>query len=334
MTTFTAIGQRGHYAIETLSQRTKVTIPLENFSYNNDKVVPAVILIRNYANDAPVVATCNNDYVIQIPSLTNYKLDVTKFYKILLYNQGRRDIDYMIVDRAGLLESDISLSFTESAANASLNDLLLHFNIDEITNDGIEEAFGITFATTKIGRMTSIAKFGIGCIKTIDADVSGLMATNGSFFEMSKNFCVDFWLYPAVSLSNAETILWFGTAASSYVKLQKSVSGAVHKFTLKVNGTTYTSSAFTDWTAAFKHIALTKQDITWRLFLDGIKILQFDNTFDDALDKLCVLGYSPEVSGAVATEGLPVGIYLDELRYTKVDHVWSENFTPPTSPYY
>lgn len=81
-------------------------------------------------------------------------------------------------------------------------------------------------------------------------------------------------------------------------------------------------------TTSFKHIALTKNNGNFRLFVDGI--LQGSYLSDEALPiSTLKLSYNMR---APAGNWAFVGVY-DELRITKGVARYTENFTPPNEPF-
>jgi hypothetical protein len=78
---------------------------------------------------------------------------------------------------------------------------------------------------------------------------------------------------------------------------------------------------------AWHHVALTRASATFKAFVDGSLV---------ATDA----GYTPTVHGSLLVNGLAGAFdngdfkgYVDELRVVKGTAVWTDNFTPPTTPY-
>lgn len=77
--------------------------------------------------------------------------------------------------------------------------------------------------------------------------------------------------------------------------------------------------------SAWYHVALTRSGSDWSVYLDGVKLINFDAAYDSS----CTI---PNFGYGVTIGDYLKG-YIDELRVSKGIARWTKNFTPPKRPY-
>lgn len=326
--TWAAIGAKGHFSNITLAPRSSITLGLQNSSYNSVKVFPLSMLVQNTGNDGGVVISDYQSVDRLVPPNTNQKIDVSSMLQCSVRNEGRVPCVLLLLDKEGETSSDANLTPSLSSG-VSTNDFLYHFEqstVATLVNSGSESMFAQTntadFATT-----ASNVKFGVGgVIKGAAAGVQNIEWADAGFFEMSKNFTVDFWYNRLGVLISQAAIFYFRTTLPN---LQESIhlldNIPISRIGISVGGALFASSAFCISNAGgYQFIQLVKEDNNWRLYVDGVLVINIQAASTATRN---IMG----IGGHVAATGTPNAAW-DEFRYAK-GFVQSDN-SVPTSPYY
>lgn len=314
-----ATGQTGHYALYTLDTLRNDTLQLDVASYNDVKIYPAAVYVRNFANDGNISVTLGDGVEITIPARTNTNIVISGQSRIKLFNQGRGACQFMFADSAGISQSDLALTFDGGAA--ARYDYLLHFPADGTgtTNAGIET--GGDIVNSGCG-LTPASKFGIRAL-AVASTTNYLQITNNSFFNWSLDATLDLWAeLPGATPTTQRRII---STTTVYVAETANVDG----LDFYVNGTTVsTGSIFTRAIGVYHHIAVVKSGRTFRLFFNGAIVATIIDDTVVAADNYLVIGDDPNVASVGAAGN------RDELRYSRGVAQWDAPFTPPIAPYY
>lgn len=326
MLTWRASYNKGYYAIGSLSPRASDSIKLEYASYNDSKIFPAIILIKNFGNDGTITARYDNGQVVEIPAYTNYNLSVANAASLYVMNKGRYSIDYMVMDSAAVTDTETARAFT--ANSASLYDLLMHFNDALTTNSGIEPTFLISIGGGTLSLATR-AKFGSYACKCSVGGSHNLLIRNNSFYEFAKPFTLDMWIGLLQTVTAWYVIFEFGDGAVSLEARIANATDTACQIRLTVDGTTYTSvtsplvTEAGSGAPAYSFVQLYKSGDSWVLRVDGVITLSFVKSYNTALNTLVLGDESGTLSGSC---------YIDEIRFSK--GAIPSDFTIPTAPYY
>lgn len=309
---WSAVGARGHIAAYDLSARDSIILDLQNSSYNDVSIRPAILYVQNSVNDSGVVITSDSGIAQTVPGRVNHRIDVSGQPRITLLNSGRATCRIFVLDAAAMSESYSTLAVFDTVNAANLNDILLHMEGSSYNvNSGVESIisfsdFGVVATTT------SHAKFGVKSLAISNA-LSGVQLQNNSFFDFSKNFTLDLWL--KYTTGNGDFIIagFANSLATRLVSIERTNPGGIPNLPsyieLYINGTTYTGTTvlpYDDWF----FIRLTRDNGIWAVHVDGTEEIRVSNSYNAALNYM-FLG-----SNTSAVGNGTVGWY-DEVRYSK-----------------
>lgn len=147
---------------------------------------------------------------------------------------------------------------------------------------------------------------------------------NGGVAFGTNDFTVDFWLrstangiqsnqFTLTSLNNGVIFVDTGSHISFFAASATQITGTT---TLTLN--------------VWHHIALTRQNSTHRLFLDGV--LQ-GSAWTNSIDYGTAAAGSPSIGANPGAGGPFTTGWIDEFRILLGTAAWTNNFTPPTVPY-
>ncbi len=181
-----------------------------------------------------------------------------------------------------------------------------------------------------IRHTTATKKFGASSIYFDGAGGSLRIPNNSNWDFGSANWTVDFWLQPtAYSLSGINIIMgtysyglykgWSISLVGGKLQLAADTNGA-GPWDIQIADTA--SLAVGQW----YHVAAVRNGTDWSLYKNGVKVVGIVKSggivpSNDTLD----IGES--------SYDYRFGGYLDEIRISKGVAQWTQNFTPPASPY-
>jgi hypothetical protein len=179
---------------------------------------------------------------------------------------------------------------------------------------------------TTVGSVTQGApqKWGSGAAQFSGTNGNYLSVPNITEFTFLRNpFTIDFWLRTTQTAGN--TILFGHYATSSpyqgwYIK----TNWPSGKVSFGNNGTDLASTT-TVTDGVFRHVAITSDGTSFKLFINGVQ------EATQAATNIPQSGL-PLVIGTGNTLGNPFAGSLDEIRISTICR-WSSNFTVPAGPY-
>jgi hypothetical protein len=197
--------------------------------------------------------------------------------------------------------------------------LLMHFDNDMI---------GVLEETEK-----TLTKYGSPSITTAKKMVgtSSCYFSGSSYYTVPSSadwsfgtgdFTIEFWMYPTsngaqgiASNLHSNTAQWNVMFYDGYVTLSDWFNFYLDRTGTKVSLNTWT------------HVAISRENTTLRLFLNGNNTKQVSNSYNFSVDGLLEIGYCS--ANGIYSDNL----YLDELRISKGIARYTANFTPSTTPF-
>ena len=211
---------------------------------------------------------------------------------------------------------------------------LFHFDGPDGGTELIDSS-GLDKQATIVGNpqiSTAESKFG-GASLYINGDASALTnyvtIAGGADFTFPADFTVDWWQF-----INMYTDTWGGIIAlipdGSYSSETTVASGWQSGGTyLQYHpGSYWVSRVSAPTTSVWHHIALSRADSTFRVFIDGLLVYADDSITDT------VGGTRARISATVSnSDNGDFNGYIDEVRVVNGAAMWTGDFTPPTAPY-
>lgn len=324
--TWDALGKLGHSASITLAARTELVLDLNNASYNSQKIYPSSLLVQNSGNDGGVIIYDYQGTQRPVPPNTNYKISVSGVPQVTIRNNGRLAVLLLLLDKQGESESDVNLTPSNTTTGVSINDFLYHFEespIANIVNSGAETAF-LRTNTATVTQVNTPVNFGAGALAFTPPGVANIEWLDNKFFEMGKDFTLDFWIDLNGNAVVNQSFCYFSTAAGAVsVALRFTTATPVSGIQLFFSaGGGGTSGAVLSAGIGYQFVQLIKSGINWRLYVGGVKVIDITNTYAVALDKF----------GFGSPAGTTVNFFIDEWRFSK-GFVQTDT-SVPTAPYY
>jgi len=328
----------GHYALHTIGAGTIETIAMNAASYNNVEITPKRVYIGNYANPANITVTMQGGLQTIVPAYTNSYVSVQGYPVIDISNPGVESVQIMSVDEKMIPFAEDTFATLTVQGASSNNDILNHFNGTLSQNEGFLE--GVTYTVGSDINFTANRKFGETAMN-MKAGHGGLKITKTDYFDMSNDFCIDFWCYqPALPTASPDDLLFAITdstpSATAAIMLSASSDRRL-RLRVDINSATTPSStagtydqqsainvwAVTTWT----HIALTKEGSTWRVFVDGAIVITLSKVASSVYDMLTIGAFPDAFTTAILTG------QIDELRIRWGSALWTAAFTPESAAY-
>lgn len=315
-----AKGLRGHISTITLSPRGSVSFDLSLASYNDVKVWPTNLYIQNANNNGGINVKSQNGYIRGIAPLVNYRLDVSPNDILTITNNGQRPVSLLIADTQAAADTDISMLIGSSAPSVTPSDLLLHFDKSDYTNDGVT-TYNITVPSINAFDALNNVKFGGASLALLTGGYVKFF--NAGFFDISKDFTIDAWFKfnaPGGTNTAYSFFVAYPFTVSRYFWLY--YSPTLSQIILYVNNIS-TAVPYSFSAGVYRHVAVTKQNNTWRVFINGQVIITYTSSFSQIFD---ALSFSEDATFWVG--------WVDEAHYVRGIAMYTDNFTPPTEPYF
>lgn len=329
----------GHYALHTIDAGTIETIAMNAASYNNVEIKPKRVYIGNYANPANITVTMQGGLQTIVPAYTNSYVSVQGYPVIDISNPGVESVLIMSVDEKMVPFAEDTFATLTVQGASSNNDILNHFNGTLSQNEGFLE--GVTYTVGLNINFTANRKFGETAANFKDSH-TGLILTKADYFNLADDFCLDFWWYqPGLPVAGDDDYLICisnisGFANNTALILSISNDGRIR---LRVNtganvatsataGTYDVTTAAAYWTtAAYHHIAITKEGTTFRVFYNGVLALTLVKAVTSVYNSLCIGRATVGFGLTIAT------MQIDELRIRWGSALWTSAFTPESAAY-
>lgn len=209
---------------------------------------------------------------------------------------------------------------------------LLHFNGADASTTFTDQKGHVWTASGNAQLDTSEFKFGTAAL-LLDGVGDYITAPNNASFNFAAgNFTIEAWILPATVASNHSIVSLYGYT-SNRRSWDFNISAGVLRFRFAPNtgGTPVTVIVSTpiSVTGAWQHVAVTRSENTFRLFLDGVLKSTGTNSitmYNNTVDPLCIGAVGPTFSDFYHGS-------IDDLRITKGVCRYTENFTPPIYQY-
>lgn len=212
--------------------------------------------------------------------------------------------------------------------------VLLHFDGADGSTSIIDNNHATTRIWTPFGNAqidTAQSKFG-GASGLFDGTGDYISTPDDDAFTLSDNdFTIDFWFKPNNAGGNFIALAGQCVSVGAWGVIllpSNNVRAQVFKGGVEtaLDGTTQFTSALNN---GWHHLAFIRAGNTLKLFIDGVQEgsnVSFTGEVDNVTDVLTV--------GARPRDGLPPwNGWIDEFRFSPGVARWTNNFTPPTSPY-
>jgi hypothetical protein len=194
--------------------------------------------------------------------------------------------------------------------------------------DASNSAFTVT-GQSGAAVTTSQSKFGGGSLDipgTTGAQRGEIaQATNSGFAFGSGNFCIECW---ARYISGQGTPTWHMLDANQTgtARFLLRYNASSLRFEFFLNGSSLFTPSYT-WTSGnWVHVAVTRENATWRMFADGSQIgTATDSSTMNTGTTALYIGNSDNNDG--------FGGQFDEIRFVKGEAVYTASFTPPTAAF-
>lgn len=313
----------GHYALHTIGAGTIETIAMNAASYNNVEIKPKRVYIGNYANPANITVTMQGGLQTIVPAYTNSYVSVQGYPVIDISNPGVESVQIMSVDEKMIPFAEDTFATLTVQGASSNNDILNHFNGTLSQNEGFLE--GVSYTVGADINFTADKKFG-ETAANFKAGHGGLVLYKSDYFDMSKDFCVDFWL-KVPTLTNTIILQFFADADTLVQNTTRLTLTAAGGMSLLINNTAadVTTAISKIVINTYHHIALTKEGGQWNIFIDGVQEATVSKT------NIAIESYMSLMYGRIGN--LPTRGFVDELRVRWGSALWTSAFTPPTEPY-
>lgn len=261
----------------------------------------------------PPFAWVNRSFVLSVPATTRYV-----------------DIMYQSIRTAGTNNDtyidDISITPINSSSGTVVSHLLLN-GADGSTS--IVDETGKTW--TRYGQAQISTTYGISGGSSLKLDGSGdyVKSTHTDFALGVGNFTVEFWMRPSLFNSVYQRLIQFGPNATTgglWIVEVKDVPGSIFVQTYSGGywNVTEPLPAGTIPLSAWSHVAVTRCNGVWKLFVNGVGVESGVGGLGNNITQTTVYVGSNS-SGSESYNG-----YIDNVRITKGTALYTSNFVPPT----
>jgi hypothetical protein len=231
-----------------------------------------------------------------------------------------------------VLAHDTNQAFDQHWSNVVL---ACHFDGTNGSTTFIDEAGHTVTAVGNAQISTAQSKFG-GASVYLDGngDYLQIPPTGSEFnFGTTTDFAIECWidcqdqtvLYPTIIATQG------GWSAGAF-SLRFDNTGRANRFTVHLNGAgdPFLASSSTFSFGVWRHVALTRQGSTWRLFVNGVQEATgtYAGTLNLAMGGSIRVGWSTWDGAAGYFKG-----YIDDLRITNGIPRYTANFTPPAAAF-
>lgn len=208
---------------------------------------------------------------------------------------------------------------------------LLHM---EGTNGGTSFIDDIGNAVVPVGganTSTVQAKFGSSALQLGGVGDRVEVAYSSAFNMADSNFCVEGWVFQSVNtgtqvLFSRRVLSQNGTYGSFVLRIS---GGVLHMYFGKTpNAWMSDTTSGTVPTGEWVHIAFSRSGSLFRAFINGIETGSINDS-----SEVQPSGY-PIYIGSEDDGTSPFNGYIDEFRFTVGDARYTQNFVPPSAPFY
>lgn len=221
---------------------------------------------------------------------------------------------------------EVVVNVSGGGAVVSDNDLLFHFD-GNYENSGKTQA--VMSNVTGYQLSSEQSKFGGTSLKVASAPNYSLGAVFMPYdFSIGlDDFTLDFWMYQTSNSTAASCAFSFTYRSFAYY----SKTGTMRGVTVASSHSAWdvdrsTSTETLNIRNGWHHVAITRENGTVRVFVDGVMEDSF--SFTASFPSMSKLSFGTNSTSDTSWRG-----YIDEFRLKIGEAVWTENFTPPDTPY-
>ena len=225
-----------------------------------------------------------------------------------------------------------AFSVTVAAGDPYYNLTTLHLNGETFSNSWITDASTYNFPLTVFGdaRPTAFSPYETVWSNFFDGTGDYLTVADNDALDGFDDFTVEGWLYLTAATAGVQSVITKGAAgvfqpyyfyitSSRVLTFSSSSAGASHDIS---NATTLGTLALNTW----YHIAASRSGSSLRLFLNGSLITTITNG-STIVNNTRTVGIGGRGDGTELFNG-----YISNVRLVKGTGLYTENFTPSTSP--
>lgn len=321
----------GHYAIQSISARSSLTVRLFA-SYDNKEIKITRAHCANFENNANLIFDFGGSVISRIAPYRNIDVNIPPIDVLTITNEGNKTVNIMFADNkmSGVV-NDVYASLTADGVESRWQ-IVNNFELNEladVSNEGLEDEINYTI----IGgaKLSANAKFGDRALYYSDTsgnDSSGLLINKSDFFDMANDFTISFWIYGIPG--SDRVILRIGddnVVANSFMIRHNSATDSGAQFSFRNFGVEVNAIAHNLSASAYKHFAISKVGTTLRMFVDGTQIGTNYTVSDTSKLDNFYLGYA----GLNNASYKNFGGYIDGFSYNDSIGLYTTNFTPPAS---
>ena len=205
--------------------------------------------------------------------------------------------------------------------------LLLHMDGSDQSTTFLDSSYN-NFTVTTVGNVkisTAQSRFG-GASGLFGPSTGYLSVAPTSALQFPGLFTIELWVNPSTT---GDMILLSSSTDENVQIFRLNEEGFIGWLSCYINGTQLFLNSAGITTATQQHLALCRSESGTRLFRDGIQVGSTNTSWTNS--------FGINIIGAFFFNGSLFGKncngYVDELRITKGQDLYTSNFTPPTAPF-
>ena len=256
------------------------------------------------------------------------ELEMLGDYKVAIYSEVNKPIDHLSIlgvpscqilhantpidlDGVEYINTITPLLHPYAYSQIQGNKALLHFENSAVRDDYENQWAG----GNGVGIVDTEKKFGNSCLSVNKLDT---LKTSTSYIQFEfDDFTIDFWY----KVKEGNPYMGLFSSNDNRLRLDSMSGGSFYVAGVLVKNPIPELKFDDDW----HHIAVTRKDKVYYLFIDGKLIHTEDRYKMDQPNFYCLGGIN---ASTYYCKG-----YFDELRVLRGYCAWTEDFTPPTEPY-
>lgn len=230
---------------------------------------------------------------------------------------------------------NVVLSLRMESSDPYYNQVVLGMHMDDA---GLSDVRGHTVTASSGAAVSSTQSMFGGYSAYFDGTNDIVtVANSGSDFNFgTSDFTIEAWIRPNSVAPAYQEVFALNSPGGTNQGFFCLLAADELRFNMTLDGLTFVggvnSSGAAISTAAFTHVAWTRESGTLRMFAGGIKVADIASTFAGSIhaDASQVLGLA---SNPLTGSASPYGGYIDDLRITKGVARYTKNFSIPTAAF-